>query len=135
MNSDTMATVSLLKNTEGNYLLWAPGRSQNAPTAMLLGRPVVEAVNMPAIAAGTFPIVLGNFAAGYRLYDRQAVAVLRDPFTLARKNQTRFIGRRRVAGNVQRAAAFRKLKTEPYARWWGRSGAARPPPPRIWRIS
>lgn len=65
---------------------------------------------MPDVASGAFPIIYGDFAGGYRIFDRVGLSVLRDPFTMAKKGLVRFHARRRVGGDVNQAARFRKLK-------------------------
>ncbi|TPM36628.1 phage major capsid protein [Mesorhizobium sp. B2-3-5] len=108
MNGSTLATIRKLKDGQGNYL-WQPSYQAGEPET-LLSRPIVEAVDMPDIASGAFPIVYGDFAGGYRIYDRVGLSVLRDPFTMAKKGLVRFHARRRVGGAVTQAARFRKLK-------------------------
>lgn len=108
MNGTTLATVRKLKDGQNNYL-WQPSFQAGEPET-LLGRPVIEAVDMPDIASGAFPIVYGDFSGGYRILDRVGLSVLRDPFTQARNGLVRFHARRRVGGAVTQAARFRKLK-------------------------
>lgn len=108
LNSTSIATIRKLKNTAGDFL-WRDSLADGNP-ATILGRPVVEAVDMADVAAGTFPIAFGDFNAGYRIYDRVSLAVLRDPFTQAKKSLVRFYARRRVGGDVVRPEAIRKLK-------------------------
>lgn len=108
MNSATTATVRKLKDGNGNYL-WSDGYKADTPPT-ILGRPVVEAPDMPKVEASAFPIAFGDFSAGYRIFDRVPLSILRDPFTVATKGMTRFHGRRRVAGGVGKAEAIRKLK-------------------------
>jgi HK97 family phage major capsid protein len=108
LNSTSVATIRKLKDTVGQYL-WQPGLIAGQP-ATILGRPVIEAVDMPDIAAGNFPIVFGDFNMGYRIYDRVSLTMLRDPFTQAKNSLVRFHARRRVGGDVVRPEALRKLK-------------------------
>jgi HK97 family phage major capsid protein len=108
VNGTTLATVRKLKDGQGNYL-WQPSYQAGEPET-LLGRPVVEAVDMDDVASGTFPIAFGDFAAGYRIYDRIELSVLRDPFTQQTNGIVRFHGRRRVGAAVVRPDASRKLK-------------------------
>lgn len=110
MNSNTIAAVRKLKDgTTGAYLLITGGIA-NAPQTTLLGRPVVEAPDMPDIGAGNFPVAFGDFMQGYRIFDRVALSILRDPYSQATNGMTRFHGRRRVAAGVAKAEAIRKLK-------------------------
>ena len=108
MNGTTMASVRKLKDSNGAYL-WQPGIAAGEPPT-LLGRPVVEAVDMPNEGAGNIPIVLGDFMAAYRIYDRVGISVLRDPYSQATAGLVRFHGRRRVGGKVVLAEALRKIK-------------------------
>ncbi len=108
LNSTSVATIRKLKDTVGQYL-WQPGLIAGQP-ATILGRPVIEAIDMPDIGAGTFPIVFGDFNMGYRIYDRVSLTMLRDPFTQAKNSLVRFHARRRVGGDVVRPEALRKLK-------------------------
>lgn len=108
MNSTTIASLRKFKDGQGNYL-WQPGLQGGQP-ATILGRPIVEAIDMPDIAAGATPILYGDIAAAYRIYDRVGLSVLRNPYTLDVYGQTRFTARRRVAGSVVRPEAIRKLR-------------------------
>jgi HK97 family phage major capsid protein len=109
MNAGTLAAVRKLKDSQNRYLVDIGGLA-NAPATTLLGRPVVEATDMPDIGSNTFPVVFGDFAQGYRIFDRVALSVLRDPYSQATNGMTRFHGRRRVAAGVAKAEAIRKLK-------------------------
>lgn len=108
MNGTTLATVRKLKDGQGNYL-WQPSYQAGQPET-LLGRPVIEAVDMPDVASGTFPIAFGDFATAYRIYDRVSLLVLRDPYSVATKGLIRFHARRRVGGGVVLGEALTKLK-------------------------
>lgn len=108
LNGSTLAAIRKLKDGNGQYL-WQPGLTIGQPET-ILGRPAVEAVDMPDIAAGSFPVAFGEFATGFRIYDRIAIALLRDPYSVATSGLTRFHARRRVGGGVVRAEAIRKLK-------------------------
>jgi HK97 family phage major capsid protein len=110
MNSATLGAVRKLKDpATGTYLLVETGLA-NSPATTILGRPVLEAADMPNIAGNAFPVVLGDFGQGYRVFDRVQLSVLRDPYSQAVNGMTRFHGRRRVAGGVGKAEAIRKLK-------------------------
>jgi HK97 family phage major capsid protein len=108
MNGTTIATVRKLKDTVGQYL-WQPSLIVGQPDT-LLGRPVIEAIDMPDATANNFPIVFGNFNIGYRIYDRVSLTFIRDPFTQALNSLVRFHARRRVGGDVVQPQALRKLK-------------------------
>lgn len=107
MNGTTLAAVRLLKDAQDRYL-WQPGLQAGQPET-LLGRPVVEMIDMPDVAAGTTPIVYGDWS-GYRIVDHTAMTLLVNPYILATKGMTRIHATRRVGGRVIQAAKFRKLK-------------------------
>jgi HK97 family phage major capsid protein len=108
INSTSVAAVRKLSTSVGAPL-WADSLAIGNPST-ILGRPVIETVDMPDIASGTFPIVFGDFNQAYRIYDRVSLSFLRDPFTQATKGLVRFHARRRVGGDVVKAEAIRKLK-------------------------
>ena len=108
MNSSTLAVVRKLKTTDGAFL-WQPGLVEGQPDR-LFGYPVVEAEDMPSIAAGAFPIAFGNFKAGYLIAERTSTSILRDPFT--NKPFVHFYATKRVGGQVLDSAAIKLLKIE-----------------------
>jgi HK97 family phage major capsid protein/HK97 family phage prohead protease len=107
MNGTTLATVRKLKDGQGNYL-WQPAFQAGEPET-ILGRPVVEMVDLPNVADGAFPIVYGDWS-GYRIVDRVGLSILVNPYLLATNGITRIHATRRVGGGVLQAAKFRKLK-------------------------
>lgn len=108
MNSSTLAVVRKLKTADGAFL-WQPGLVEGQPDR-LLGYPVVEAEDMPGIAANTFPIAFGNFKAGYLIAERNATTILRDPFT--NKPFVHFYATKRIGGQVLDSEAIKLLKIE-----------------------
>jgi HK97 family phage major capsid protein len=106
MNRKTQAAVRKLKDADGQYL-WSPPTQQNG-RATLLTYPLVEAEDMPDIAADAFAIAFGDFRRGYLVVDRQGVRVLRDPFTA--KPYVLFYTTKRVGGGVQDFDAIKLLK-------------------------
>ncbi|MDO8323071.1 MAG: phage major capsid protein [Phenylobacterium sp.] len=107
MNGTTLGAVRKLKDGNGQYL-WMPGIAAGQPET-ILGRPVVEAVDMPDVGAGLTPIAVGDFKQAYRIYDRVGMSILRDPYTMATSGLVRFHARGRVAGDVVKAEALRKM--------------------------
>ena len=108
MNSTTLAAVRKLKTSDGAFL-WQPGMVEGQPDR-LLGYPVVEAEDMPDVAAGEFPIAFGNFRHGYLIAEHSATKVLRDPFT--NKPFVHFYATKRVGGQVLDSNAIKLLKIE-----------------------
>ena len=107
MNGTTLGTLRKLKDGQGNFL-WQPSYQAGQPET-ILGRPVIEVLDMPDIAAGAFPILYGDFS-GYRIVDRQGLTMLVDPYTRATHKQTRFHSTRRLGARVLMPAKFRKLE-------------------------
>lgn len=108
MNSATLAEVRKLKTTDGAFL-WQPGLVEGQPDR-LLGYPVVEAEDMPDIAADEYPIAFGNFRHGYLIAERSATQVLRDPFS--NKPFVHFYATKRIGGQVLDSAAIKLLRIE-----------------------
>lgn len=106
MNAATLAEVRKLRGTDGTFL-WQPGLMDGQPDR-LLGYPVVEAEDMPDVAAGACPIAFGNFRAGYLIAERSATAILRDPFT--NKPFVHFYATKRIGGQVLDSDAIKLLK-------------------------
>jgi HK97 family phage major capsid protein len=111
MNRATMGYLRKLKTTDG-YYLWngpfTPLSAENPNT--LLGRPVIEFPDMPNLGAGNIPIAFGDFRSGFRIFDRIALSVLRDPYSQQTAGNVRFHARRRVGGEVTKAEALRLMK-------------------------
>jgi HK97 family phage major capsid protein len=106
MNASTLAVIRKFKAADGTFL-WQPGIMDGVP-ARLLGYPVVEAEDMPDIAANAFPIAFGNFKAGYLIAERSATSILRDPFT--NKPFVHFYATKRIGGQVLDSDAIKLLK-------------------------
>ena len=106
MNSKTLAAVRKLKAADGSFL-WQPGIVDGQPNR-LLGYPVIEAEDMPDIAANTLPIAFGNFRNGYLIAERSATSILRDPFT--NKPFVHFYATKRIGGQILDSDAIKLLK-------------------------
>ena len=106
MNTKTLATVRKFKAADGTFL-WQPGIFENAP-ARLLGYPVIEAEDMPDVAANALPIAFGNFRNGYIITERRATSILRDPYT--NKPYVNFYATKRIGGQVLDSDAIKLLK-------------------------
>ncbi|MCX8476959.1 MAG: phage major capsid protein [Sphingomonas sp.] len=106
MNSTTLARIRKFKTSDGAFL-WAPSLAAGQP-ATLLGYPVVEAEDMPDIAANSLSIAFGNFKAGYLIAERGETQVLRDPYS--NKPFVHFYATKRVGGMVSNSEAIKLLK-------------------------
>lgn len=107
-NGTTIGKLRKLKDADKQYI-WQPSIREGQPDT-LLGRPIIEAPDMPDISGGTYPLAFGDFATAYRIYDRVGMSILRDPLTQATSGLTRIHARKRVGGRLVRAEAIRKLK-------------------------
>lgn len=107
MNGTTLGLVRLLKDGDGRFL-WQPSFQLGQPET-ILGRPVVEMIDMPDVAANAFPIIYGDWS-GYRIVDRVGLSILVNPYLRATEGITRIHATRRTGGRVLQAAKFRKLK-------------------------
>ena len=106
MNRRTQAAIRKMKDANGIYL-WQPP-AQAGGRASLMGFPLVEAEDMPDVAANTFPVAFGDFRRGYLVVDRMGVRVLRDPYSA--KPYVLFYVTKRVGGGVQDFDAIKLLK-------------------------
>lgn len=106
MNSATLARVRKFKDLEGNYI-WRPGIADGAP-ASILGYPVIEAEDMPDVAASSLSIAFGNFERGYVISERLGTRILRDPYS--NKPFVHFYATRRVGGAVVNSEAIKFLR-------------------------
>lgn len=106
MNSATLATIRKFKTADGAFL-WQAGLAAGQPDT-LLGYPVVEAEEMPDIAADSLSIAFGNFKAGYLIAERAETSILRDPYS--NKPYVHFYATKRVGGAVSNSEAIKLMK-------------------------
>jgi HK97 family phage major capsid protein len=106
MNRKTQAAIRKFKDSGGDYL-WQPP-TQAGGRASLMTFPLVEAEDMPDIAANTLSIAFGDFKRGYLIVDRLGVRVLRDPYSA--KPYVLFYTTKRVGGGVQDFDAIKVVK-------------------------
>jgi HK97 family phage major capsid protein len=106
MNSATASVIRKFKTSTGGFL-WQPSLVAGQPDS-LLGYPVVEAEDMPDIAADSLSIAFGNFRAGYLIAERTETQILRDPFT--NKPFVHFYATKRVGGQVANSEAIKLLR-------------------------
>jgi HK97 family phage major capsid protein len=106
MNSATASAIRKFKTADGAFL-WQAGLSAGQPDT-LLGYPVVEAEDMPDVAADSVSIAFGNFRAGYLIAERTETQILRDPYT--NKPFVHFYATKRIGGQVANSEAIKLLK-------------------------
>jgi HK97 family phage major capsid protein len=106
MNRKTQSAIRKFKDSTGNYI-WQPPAIAGG-RASLMTFAVVEAEDMPDIAANALAVAFGDFRRGYLIVDRQGVRVLRDPYSA--KPYVLFYTTKRVGGGVQDFDAIKLLK-------------------------
>jgi HK97 family phage major capsid protein len=106
MNRKTQAAIRKFKDSTGNYL-WQPP-SVAGGRASLMTFPLLEAEDMPDVAANSLAIAFGDFRRGYLIVDRMGVRVLRDPYSA--KPYVLFYTTKRVGGGVQDFDAIKLMK-------------------------
>jgi HK97 family phage major capsid protein len=106
MNRKTQAAIRKFKDTGGAYL-WQPP-AQAGGRASLMTFPLIEAEDMPDVAANSLSIAFGDFRRGYLVVDRAGVRVLRDPYSA--KPYVLFYTTKRVGGGVQDFDAIKLMK-------------------------
>ena len=106
MNAATLARIRKFKTSDGAFV-WQPSLSAGQP-ATLLGYPVVEAEDMPDIAANALALAFGNFRMGYLVTERSETQILRDPYS--NKPFVNFYATKRVGGCVSNSEAIKLLR-------------------------
>jgi HK97 family phage major capsid protein len=106
MNRKTQSLIRKFKDDNGAYL-WQPPASLGQ-AATLMAFPVVEAEDMPDIAANSHSVAFGDFRRGYLIVDRAGVRVLRDPYSA--KPYVMFYTTKRVGGGIQDFDAIKLLQ-------------------------
>lgn len=106
MNARSFAAVRKFKTADGAFL-WQPSLVPGTGDT-LLGYPVVEAEDMPDIAADACAIAFGNFDAGYLITERSETRIPRDPYS--NKPFVYFYATKRIGGCVMNAEAIKLLK-------------------------
>lgn len=108
MKRTTVRDAMKLKDGQNNYL-WQMGDIKGGQPATILGFPVNRCEDMPAVAAGSLPVVFGDFRAAYTIVDRLGITLLRDNLTA--KPYVKFYNRRRVGGDVVNFEAVKLMVT------------------------
>jgi HK97 family phage major capsid protein len=101
-----LASMRKYKDTTGQYL-WQPSLIVGQPSTFM-GFPIVEAEDMPAVAANSFPVAFGDFKQGYLITDRVGLRITRDEITTP--GFVKFYVRKRVGGKIRNSQAIKLLK-------------------------
>ena len=106
MNAATVSRIRKFKTADGQFL-WTPSLAAGQ-AATLLGYPVIEAEDMPDVAANALSIAFGNFRAGYLIAERTETVILRDPYS--NKPFVNFYATKRIGGCVSNSEAIKLMK-------------------------
>ena len=106
-NRATVASIRKLKESTTNAYIWQPGLQAGQPD-MLLGKPIVQATDMPVEAANALVVAYANWKQAYQIVDRIGIRILRDPYT--EKPFIKFYATKRVGGDVANYEAIKLLK-------------------------
>ena len=102
-----LATIRKYKEATTNAYMWQPALTAGQPSSFA-GFPIVEAEDMPAVGAGTFPLAFGDFREGYLICDRVGMRMTRDEITTP--GYVKFYIRKRVGGVLRNTQAIKLLK-------------------------
>jgi len=106
---NTMQTIVTLKGGDGHYLINRQLLLQGEQPK-LMGWPVELCPNMPAIGAGTFPVIFGNVREAYMILDRLGITLIRDIYTSKTTGVVEFLFRWRYTGHTINPEACCKLE-------------------------
>jgi HK97 family phage major capsid protein len=79
MSPEVLSAVRKMKASLTGEFLWEPSLQPGQPSR-LLGYPVFEDENLPALATGSLSVAFGDFQRAYTITDRKS-ALLVDPYT------------------------------------------------------
>jgi HK97 family phage major capsid protein len=102
----TLATIRKFKDVTSGQYLWAPGIGPGQP-GTLLGYPVIEDENVPAVAASAYSVLFADWKRAYRLVEVHGTQMLRDPYSA--KPYVHFYCTKRVGGGVRDTRAIKAL--------------------------
>ncbi|MEQ9178060.1 MAG: phage major capsid protein, partial [Nitratireductor sp.] len=109
MNGSTLAAIRKLKDAGSGAYLWQPALTAGQPET-ILGRPVIEDPTMDDVGSAAEPIIYGDFASAFRVFDRVGMSIFTDPFTQRANGKVRYHARRRVGAGMVLAEALRKIR-------------------------
>lgn len=109
LNRTTLSTIMQIADTT-NRPIWQAGNISAGIPNQLNGFEYIVLPDMPDIAPNAFPIIFGDFSAGYTIGDRKGLTMLRDDVSQKRNGKVEFTWYKRFAGLVQLPEAFCKIK-------------------------
>lgn len=102
----TLSKIRKFKDVTSGQYLWAPGIGPGQP-GTLLGYPVIEDENVPAVAASAYSVMFADWKRAYRLVEVHGTRMLRDPYSA--KPYVHFYCTKRVGGGVRDTRAIKAL--------------------------
>lgn len=112
MNNNTLGKTRKLKDQQGRYYvetkLTISSGNEGGMVETILGKPVMETVDMPDPATGSLSVAFGDFKRGYLIVDRKGIRILRDPYSA--KPYVLFYTTKRVGGGIQNFEAIKLLQ-------------------------
>ena len=108
MRRSTVKAIRILVDGASRYL-WGPSLIEKSPET-LLGDPIIECPDMPAVAANAYPIIYGDFKAGYKIVDREGITMQRLVEAYAVQKLVGLLFTSRLDGQVVLAEALVKQK-------------------------
>ncbi|MBP6063851.1 MAG: phage major capsid protein [Bacteroidales bacterium] len=106
MKRATIGEIRKLKDSVTGTYMWQPGLVAGQPSS-LLEIPIVECEDMPSVAAGAYPIILGDIYQAYWIVDKRAMTILKDVYSS--KPFVEYYTTKRVGGQVVNEEAFIKV--------------------------
>jgi len=106
-NKLILAALRKYKEATTNAYMWAGPTAAGQPSTFF-GFPIIEAEDMPAVAANAFPLAFGDFREGYLVVDRVGMRITRDEITTP--GYVKFYVRKRVGGKIRNSQAIKLLK-------------------------
>lgn len=108
MKRSTFGAILLLNSANNYHFLGLQPSDRGNFVMNILGSSVVLADDMPVAAASSLSIAYGDFRAGYTIYDKQGIEILKDPFSS--KGHYTYYTTRRVGGAVTVTEAIKLMK-------------------------
>ena len=102
-----LAAIRKYKEATTNAYMWQPALAAGQPSSFA-GFPIVEAEDMPAVAANAFPLAFGDFREGYLICDRVGMRMTRDEITTP--GYVKFYIRKRVGGKIRNSQSIKLLR-------------------------
>ncbi len=109
MRRSTIGAVRKLKDPTSGLYLWQPTLGAGEPPT-LMGYPVVNCPDMPAVAGNAYPIIFADLFNAYRIVDNAQTMFIRDTLSLADQMMIKYVAFRAVGGQVVNPDAVVKLK-------------------------